>query len=194
VRGLPCLLLVAACAKPTPQLAKPARVTLTASEWVARCGDRIELARLQLARLERAFDNAKLEVDARPWHPTLHFEARTGENGLWWANVERGQHPCDEERLRGFVEWRDGTESDTRWMVDRYMRIGGDVAWVQADHVPQNTAIAFRREFQFALRECLLDAQGVALATPPPDLCRESDVPDVPDEPQVDESVLPSQP
>lgn len=169
--------MLAAChAKPSPIATSQQhpRVRLTATEWTARCRDRIDLVRIALARIEPAFNDAKLDVDDKPWNPRLHFEARTGENGLWWASVMCGQHPCEHDDVRGFVDWRDGT-SEIPMLVDRYMRIGDDVAWLQADHVPENTAIAFRREMQFALRECLLDAQGVALAKPPANLCRDDD-------------------
>jgi hypothetical protein len=171
-RPFPLLLLVA-CSRPSAPLAasKP-RVELSATEWTQRCADRIELARLALVRLEPAFEHGQLDVDNSPWNPKLHFEARTDENGLWWANVARGgKHACDGATIaRGYSDWRDGT-SEIPMLVDRYMRIENDEAWVQADHVPENTAIAFRREMQFALRECLLDARGVTLVKPPPEAC-----------------------
>jgi hypothetical protein len=181
------LLMIVACSRPSsPLAAKQPRVSLTALEWTQRCADRIELARLVLVRLEPAFEHAQLDVDPAPWNPRVHFEVRTGENGLWWANVARGPFSCkDPEKTdktaRGFSDWRDGY-SEFPMLVDRYMRIGADEAWLQADHVPDNTAIAFRREMQFALRECLLDAQGVTLLAPPPGVCSGPDVPDVLDE------------
>jgi hypothetical protein len=150
-------------------------VQLTAAQWTERCRDRIEIARLALVKLDPAFASAKLDVESAPWHPTLHFEARTGEAGIWWANVERGKHPCSEQPdQRGFSEWRDNP-STLPMVVARSMRFENDVAWLEAANVPENTAIAFRREMQFALRECLLDARGVTLEKPPPDLCHEND-------------------
>jgi hypothetical protein len=178
------LLVAASCARPSPllQAQQHPRVRLTATAWIERCRGRIEVARLALVRLEPAFDHLKVDVNDAPWNPRIDFETRIGENGLWWGGVMRGHHPCDQDErghrnlseTRGFSEWRDST-SEFPMLVDRKMRIGEDVAWFQADHVPDNTAIAFRREMQLALRECLLDAQGVTLAKPPPDLCDEND-------------------
>src|SRR5262245_33456897 len=148
--ALAIVLAMAAChgrRSPLLEAQRHPRAHLTAKEWLKSCGDRIELARLALVRLEPAFNDTKVELDDAPWNPRIHFETRTGENGLWWGTVARGEHPCAEDHQRGFTDWRDGT-AEFPMMVDRQMRIGGDVAWLQADHVNENTAIAFRREMQ----------------------------------------------
>jgi hypothetical protein len=180
-------IFVLACAEPraaTPVPPKP-RAELSTTQWTERCRQRIDLARLALVRLDDAFAEAAIDIDTSPWNPGLRFEARRG-SGYWQAHVEHGRGPCidfdvDDPEYNN-MPWRDGT-SVHRVAVDRIMRMDGDEAWLQAAHVPEQTAIAFRRELQRALRECLVDARGVALADPPAGMCNGGADDRCPDEP-----------
>jgi hypothetical protein len=161
---------------------------MTSTQWTARCSARIEIARLALVRVDRAFHDATLQVDPAPWNPHLRFEARV-RDGYWEAAVERGRGPCidfdiDDPDYNN-MPWRDGS-SASRVLVDRIMRLDGDEAWLQANRVSSSSAIAFRREFQRALLGCLEDARGVYLADPPPGMCSD-DVDTCPDEPEVED-------
>jgi len=186
------LVLVAACGGRSPSpMPPPPRVTLSTPEWTRRCGVRIELARIALARLDPGFADASLAIDGSPWNPSLRFEARRadGRDGYWQANVEHGRGPCidfdiDDDSYNN-MPWRDGS-SASNVQVDRIMRMDGDEAWLQANGVPPATAIAFRREIQLALRECLLDARGVELANAPAGICNFDDVDRCPDQPSED--------
>lgn len=162
-RALLASLIGAACTHPQ---AAPPRAHMTATQWTKQCSDRIEIARLALVPLDPAFADAKLDIDTDPSHPTVHFEARTGEAGIWWSNVKHGHHPC--ERVPpGFTDWRDNP-SDLPTQVARTMRRDGDVAWLEANAVSPASALAFRREMERALAACVADARDVELAAVAP--------------------------
>jgi hypothetical protein len=176
--------VIAGCAGSAP-LVQPPRDELSATQWTRRCGDRIELARMMLVRYEPAFVDATLAIDTSPWNPSLRFEARRGAD-YWQASVQHGRGACidfdiDDDSYNNMA-WRDGSSAD-RVLVDRIMRLDGDEAWLQANDTLVTTAYAFRRELEFALRECLLDAQGVALVDPPAGLCNFDQDDRCPDEP-----------
>ncbi|HEX5058357.1 MAG TPA: hypothetical protein VFV99_03310 [Kofleriaceae bacterium] len=139
-------------------------------------------------RLDYGFADATVGIDNSPWNPSLRFEARTGD-GYWQASVEHGRGACIDfdidDPAYNNMPWRDSSSAD-HVLVDRIMRLGGDEAWLQANAVSTTSAIAFRRELQFALSECLLDARGVELADPPDGLCNFDAEDRCPDEPSAD--------
>ena len=181
-------LLLAACGHPVAPL--PPAEPLTSTQWVARCSERVEIARLSLVRLDRAFDRASLDLDPAPWNPRLRFEVRGDGAGYWQAAVEHGRGACIDfdidDPAYNNMAWTDGS-SASRVLVDRIMRLGGDEAWLQANRVSRASALVFRREFQRALLGCLHDARGVALADPPAGLCDFDAVDACPDQPEEED-------
>src|SRR5262245_50720565 len=67
-RSMRRYLLLAACSHPVPT--RPVE-PLSGGQWTVRCAERIEIARLALVPLDRAFAAVELQIDAAPWHPTL---------------------------------------------------------------------------------------------------------------------------
>jgi hypothetical protein len=158
------VLMVVACRERPPQAPAP-RVKLTVEDWLARCRDRVELARIAVARLEPEIKNGAVELDGSSWNPAVDFEARIA-GGVLTAGVAHGPKPCRDPsrppRPARVVDWHDfAVQSPTDFQSA--MRIGDDRAGLYVKLVSEDTAVAFRREMQFALRECVLDAAGVPI-------------------------------
>jgi hypothetical protein len=182
------LLVLAACGgtQPTP---RPPRA-MNADEWVRRCADYLEVARLALARVDPAFGEGKLALDNSPFHPSLRFDVAI-EGGEYRTSVERGRHPCIDFDSDD-PSWINLPWSDGRTPRFRIRRIDGNEAWLDTDpKAPDTTAVVFRREMEHALERCLVDARGVKLADPPKDFSCADTVDECPDEPGSGEDGCP---
>jgi hypothetical protein len=157
------VVVLAACGSTKPP--EPVR-EMTIDEWVERCAARLEVGKLAVARMDKAFAKGKVTVDATPQHPHVRFHLDVAPDGYFNAKVQHGRAPCTlpDERLE--TSWEDGQEAK-RLVLTRWRRLGDDEARIEGNRVSPSTAKAFRREMERAIDACLLDARGVTLAKGP---------------------------
>ena len=151
VRAAIAVAVLCAACKP----ANAPRVKPTSAEWVARCTERVELARLALVRLSADFKDVFVETNAS-MAPSVRWVANGRKT--WYAFVGHGTR-CPSTKTIRTTEWRD--EPGYSWM-----QIDNDCALIQGASGDETVKVAFRREMQFALRECLLDARGLPAVAP----------------------------
>ena len=159
-----CALVLAACSA-----AKPVRpiAPMTTDEWVRRCSDRFEVARLAVAHVDKAFSAGAVTVDALPHNPHVRFDLNVAPDGYFGAQVEHGKFPCIDFDPIPTIDWKHGGHDI---VLSRRRRLDGDEAWIEGNRVSPATAAMFRREMERAIDDCLLDARGVELAKPPPEI------------------------
>ena len=180
------VVVLAACsaAKPAP----PVR-PMTTAEWIRRCADRVEVARLVVARVDKTFGDAEITVDSSPWNPRVRFDLSIKPDGYFGAQVQHGSFPCLDFDPTPTVPWKHGGHDI---VLSRMRRLEGDEAWVEGNRVAPATAAVFGREMERALEACLLDARGVPLGKPPTDFTCGDTVDKCPDEPTEGDDGCPS--
>ena len=153
------LVLLAACGstKPLPPVQE-----LTAEAWIERCGARLEVARLAVAHVDKAFAHGKVTSHAVPDRVSVRFHLDVAPDGYFTAQVQHGS-ACSGGDPNEPHAWHDAGHG-MPIVLWRARRLGDDRAHVEGNRVSPATAVTFRREMERALDACLLDARGVALA------------------------------
>ena len=149
------------------------------AEWTSRCSARLDAARTTLAL------GGAMKIDASPWHPVVRFEVHVGD-GYYEAAVSHGRDACsdydsDDPSFTNLA-WSNGSFA-SRVALDRFRRMNGDEAWVQADKVPADTIARYRAAFESALDTCLSDARAVPIGAVPKDFSCIDKVDKCPDKP-----------
>jgi hypothetical protein len=153
--------VLAACTPPTKPL--PPLEPMTLDAWIARCRDRLDVARLAVAHGDRVFAAAEVGVSSTPFVASLHVTVDIGD-AYYSASVQH-RHACAAPELPLDMGWKDvdwGLPHDI--VVGRKRRLGGDEAVIEVNRTPKRTAGPFKREMERALEACLLDARRVPIA------------------------------
>ena len=163
---------------------------MSIDQWVARCRDRFEVARIAMTRIDKSFVGAEIDVDVTPHNPSVRMSVQSELGGFFAAGITHGDPPCLDFEPVPIPAWT--SQSGTTRGMSRIRRVNGDEALIDAHEMPAIAAEHFRREMERAIDACFVDAKISPLAKVPSGINCGDTVDKCPDNPTEDDEGCPT--